>query len=254
MSVRALPAGRVTFLPALQGSVDPRARILATVAFAVVTASLHDIAPIVAALALAVGAALLSGLGVRQLMKRLVILEGFMVLLLCLLPFTVPGRALLTVGPFAASVEGLSLAVAIALKAGSVVVAILSQLGTLEPARLGHGLARLGVPRKLVAVLLLTVRYVSVFEDEYRRLRRAMQARGFEARSSRHTWRSYGWLVGMLLVRSNDRAARVLQAMKCRGFNGRFHIIANLAFTRADAVYLVLAFGIAAGLGLWGWL
>ncbi|MQA66792.1 MAG: cobalt ECF transporter T component CbiQ [Alphaproteobacteria bacterium] len=254
MSVRALPAGRATFLPAFQSDIDPRARILATVAFAVVTASLHDVAPIAAALAVAIGAALLSGLGVVQLARRLVILEGFMVLLLCLLPFTVPGRALLAVGPFAASAEGLSLAVAIALKAGAVVVAILSQLGTLEPARLGHGLARLGVPRKLVAVLLLTVRYVSVFEDEYRRLRRAMQARGFEARSSRHTWRSLGWLLGMLLVRSNDRAARVLQAMKCRGFNGRFHIIADLTFTRADAAYLGLGFIIVAGLALWGWL
>jgi cobalt/nickel transport system permease protein len=254
MSVRALPAGRATFLPAFQRDIDPRARILATVAFAVVTASLHDVAPIAAALAVAIGAALLSGLGVVQLARRLVILEGFMVLLLCLLPFTVPGRTLLAIGPFAASAEGLSLAVAIALKAGAVVVAILSQLGTLEPARLGHGLARLGVPRKLVAVLLLTVRYVSVFEDEYRRLRRAMQARGFEARSSRHTWRSLGWLLGMLLVRSNDRAARVLQAMKCRGFNGRFHIIADLAFTRADAAYLGLGFIIVAGLALWGWL
>ena len=253
MSVRALPTSRAAFLPALQGGVDPRARILATAAFAVVTAALHDIAPIVAALAVAIGAALLSGLGVRQLLRRLVILEGFMVLLLCLLPFTVPGRTLVAIGPFAASAEGLSLAVAIALKAGAVVVAILSQLGTLEPARLGHGLARLGVPRKLVAVLLLTVRYVSVFEDEYRRLRRAMQARGFEARSSRHTWRSLGWLLGMLLVRSNDRAARVLQAMKCRGFNGRFHIIADLAFTRADAAYLGLGLGIVAGLALWGW-
>ncbi|MGE0651578.1 MAG: cobalt ECF transporter T component CbiQ [Alphaproteobacteria bacterium] len=253
MSVRALPAGRAAFLPALQHGVDPRARIVATVTFAMVTASLHDIAPILAALAVAVCAALLSGLGIRQLMKRLVILEGFMVLLLCLLPFSVPGRPLLTIGPFAASAEGMSLAVAIALKAGAVVVAILSQLGTLEPVHLGHGLARLGVPHKLIAVLLLTVRYISVFEDEYRRLRRAMQARGFEARSSRHTWRSYGWLVGMLLVRSNDRAARVLQAMKCRGFNGRFHIIADLVFTRADAIYLVLGLVVVTGLALWGW-
>lgn len=254
MSVHALPAGRATFLPALQDGIDPRARILATVAFAVVTVALHDVAPIVAALAVAAGAALLSGLGVRELLRRLVILEGFMVLLLCLLPFTVPGRVLFAVGPFAASAEGLVLAVTIALKAGAVVIAIVSQLGTLEPVRLGHGLALLGVPHKLVALLLLTVRYVSVFEDEYRRLRRAMLVRGFEVRSSRHTWRSFGWLVGMLLVRSNDRAARVLQAMKCRGFNGRFHIIANLTFSPADAVYLALALGIAAGLALWGWL
>ena len=241
MSVRALPAGGAACLPAFQRDIDPRARLLATVAFAVAVASLKDIGPVAAALGVAIGAALLSGLTPGLLVRRLVILEGFMVVLLCTLPFTMPGRSVLSLGPFDVSAEGLRLASVIALKAGAVVVAILSQLGTLEPVRLGHGLAQLGVSRKLVALLLLTVRYVSVFEGEYARLRRAMQARGFVLRSSRHTWRSLGWLVGMLLVRSNDRAHRVLQAMKCRGFSGRFHVIADLRFRLADAVYLGLA-------------
>lgn len=254
MSVRALPTGGAAVFPPLQRDVDPRARILAAAGFAGLVASLEQLGPILAALGLALAAALLSGLGAKQVLRRLVILEGFMVVLLCLLPFTVPGRALVAFGPFALSAEGLALAVAIALKAGAVVIAILSQLGTLEPARLGHGLAHLGVPRKLVAVLLLTARYVSVFEDEYRRLRRAMQARGFEARSSRHTWRSLGWLVGMLLVRSNDRAHRVLQAMKCRGYDGRFHVIAGLRFGRADAVYLGVAVAVLAAIAAGEWL
>ncbi len=250
MSVRALPNGSAGLgLAALERhAVDPRARILGTAGFAVAVASLEGFVPVLAALAAAILAALASGLAWRTLARRLLMLEGFMVVLLVMLPFTVPGRPLLGIGPLTVGLDGLLLAAVIALKANAVVIAILSQLGTLEPARLGHGLARLGAPRKLVALLLLTARYVAVFEDEYRRLRRAMRARGFRATSSRHTWRSLGWLVGMLLVRSNDRGHRVLQAMKCRGFTGRFPVMGDLRFGLVDALYLGLAVVLAVAL------
>jgi cobalt/nickel transport system permease protein len=241
MNVQALSSVTMTGRPVFYGAVDPRARIIATLAFAATVAFLNHLPPIGLALAIAVAAALASGLALRPVLRRLLALEGFMLVLLIVLPFSVPGQAVMRFGPLVMSVEGLALAVAIALKANAIVIAILSQLGTLEPVHLGHGLAHLGVPRKLVALLLLTVRYIAVFQDEYGRLRRAMRARGFQVTSSRHSWRSLGWLVGMLLVRSNDRGNRVLQAMKCRGFTGRFPILDNLRFAAQDGNYLAVA-------------
>lgn len=241
MNVQALSSAEFAGRRAFCGAIDPRARIIATLAFAATVAFLDHLIPIGLALAIALAAALVSGLALAPALRRLLALEGFMLVLLALLPFSVPGRAVMTLGPLAMSVEGLTLALAIALKANAIVIAILSQLGTLEPVHLGHGLAHLGVPRKLVALLLLTVRYIAVFQDEYGRLRRAMRARGFQATSSRHSWRSLGWLVGMLLVRSNDRGNRVLQAMKCRGFSGRFPMLDNLHFAAQDGIYLAIA-------------
>ncbi len=37
-----------------------------------------------------------------------------------------------------------------------------------------------------------------------------MRTRGFVARSDAHTWRSFGWLTGMLLVRSLEREQKVI--------------------------------------------
>ena len=82
---------------------------------------------------------------------------------------------------------------------------------------LGHALGHLHVPRKLAHLLLFTVRYLDVLDREYRRLRAAMKVRSFRPRMSLHTYRAYGYLVGMLLVRSFDRSERMLAAMKCRG-------------------------------------
>jgi cobalt/nickel transport system permease protein len=140
------------------------------------------------------------------------------------------------VGPFTASAEGLHLAVAIALKANAVLLMLLALVGTLEPPALGHALRRLAVPATLVQLLLFTVRYIAVLADEATRLRTAMRARAFTPGTNRHTLTTYGYLVGMLLVRAAERAERVLEAMKCRGFDGRWPVLDRPRLGRADAL------------------
>jgi cobalt/nickel transport system permease protein len=180
---------------------------------------------------------------VRDLLHRLVALEGFMFILLISLPFTVPGTRLLTIGPVAGSLEGLLLAIKILLKANAVVLALLALVGTLEPVVFGHALARLAVPEKLVHLLLMTVRQIHLLHQEFIRLRQAMRARAFVPCSNRHTWNSYGWLVGMLLVRSLERSQRILSAMRCRCFHGRLYLLDSTYWQPADN-------GMAIGFGL----
>jgi cobalt/nickel transport system permease protein len=219
---------------------DPRLRIVAAALFALVTVSLNRFPALFAALAIAVLLATAAGLTARALLRRLAALEGFMIVLLLFLPFTVPGETWLQLGPVTATWEGLYRALAIAIKANAVTMALLALLGTLEPVVLGHALARLRVPDKLVHLFLFTVRYIGVLQEEYLRLRQAMRARAFTARSDRHTWRTLGWLVGMLLVRSLERSQRILAAMKCRGFQGRFYLAQTGAWHPDDSRWLMV--------------
>lgn len=70
---------------------------------------------------------------------------------------------------------------------------------------------------------MFTIRYIDLLRREYLRLHVAMRARAFVARNNRHSWRSFGYLLGMLLVRSHDRSERILWAMKCRAYHGHMH-------------------------------
>ena len=81
-------------------------------------------------------------------------------------------------------------------------------LGTIPVQDLGPALQQLNIPDKLCHILLFTYRYIFVIHQEYTTMRQAMRARGFKPRTDTHTYRSYAWLVGMLLVRSWDRAER----------------------------------------------
>lgn len=220
---------------------DPRTRVITAVLFSLAIVSLAQLALLTVALIVAVSTALAAGLRPLILLKRIAALETFMLVMLALLPFTTPGTPLFTFGTLSASEEGLRLALAIILKANTVVLVLLALVGTLEPVVLGHALARLRVPKKLVHLFLLTVRYISVLNEEYQSLRRSMRARAFTARSNFHTWRSLGNLLGMLLVRSLERSQRVMAAMKCRGFDGRFHLLSEQRWQWRDSLLLIVA-------------
>ena len=206
---------------------DPRVRVVAAFACCVAAVTLGSYAALATALLLALLALAFARPCPRTLGRRLLALEGFMVMILVMLPFSVPaagpGDVLAQVGPLTASHSGLHQAVVILLKTNIVVLILAALIGRLEPHRFGRALAALRLPTKLVTLLLLTVRYLDVLHREYGRLRRSMKVRGFRARANPHGLRSIGYLVGMLLVRSVDRSERILAAMRCRGFDGRFH-------------------------------
>ncbi len=221
------------------GRIDPRARVVVAVLTALIVAVADR--PIVAAMALMVAGAsiVLSGMSPRTVLARLVPLNMLILLLALTLPLTTGGPALFSLGGVDFSREGLILAGTIALKGNAIVLALLVLIGSMDATALGHALTHLRMPRKLTHLMLFTVRYIDVLHREYVRLRVAMRARGFRPKMNRHTYQSYGYLAGMLLVRSFDRSERIVAAMKCRGFAGRFFMLDHFAFSRRDVTFCV---------------
>ena len=232
-------------------SIDPRVRLLAVLSFAVVVVSLHGWRSLVAAVAIAALVAVTVGPSWSTLLRRLLAMDGLMLLIVVSLPFTVAGEPLLRWGWVEPSREGLSQALVIVGKANAVLLMVWALCGSMSAITLGHALRRLRVPASLTNLLMFTVRYLDVLAAEYARLRRAMAARAFRPRTDRHTWRTFGWLVGMLLVRSFERAERIDGAMKCRGFTGQWPTIDELRLCPADVAFALS--GIVA-LAVIGWL
>lgn len=217
--------------------LDPRMRIVMACVFAGVVVSLTTLVALVAALALSLSLLAVSRMPWRQTLRRMAMMDGFILFMLALLPFTVPGTPMFTLWGLTASWQGLWQAVEIALTANAVILALMVLVGTMEPVTLGHALHRLRCPDTLVHLLMFTIRYIDVLRDEYLRLRAAMKVRGFRPGTNLHTYRSLGYLVGMMLVRAIERSERILDAMKCRGFSGRMLLLQDFALTRRDIVF-----------------
>ena len=203
--------------------IDPRVRIVCALAASIAPLAMHANYSIGAMAALGFALCAVARVPWSILFTRLVAVNGFMAMLILLLPWSVEGRTLiLFAGRYTYSAEGLVQAWQIALRGNAILLSLTALVSTMEPVVLGHALERLRVPAKLIQLFLFSVRYVAVLEQEYRQLRLAMRVRAFEARFNLHTLRSFGNLVGMLLVRALDRSERVNDAMKCRGFRGIF--------------------------------
>lgn len=91
--------------------------------------------------------------------------------------------------------------------------------------RLLVALRKLGLPRTLAAILAFMYRYIFVVFDELSRMRDARRARSFTKRGTLATWTSNAQLIGMLLIRSMNRAERVHGAMCARGFDGEIRTL-----------------------------
>jgi cobalt/nickel transport system permease protein len=231
------------------GGLDPRTRLVGAAALVATVAALDGLPALGAAVVAAGGLALLAGWRPGALARRLGHVEGIVAAFLILLPAATPGAPLLPLGPLSPTAEGLRLAAALALRVAACALVALALLATVDPARLGAGLARLGAPERFARLFLLAARFVSLIRDEIARARAAMRVRGFRGGASRHALRSYGWLVGMTLVRALDRAERVGEAMRLRGGGLAAPRAATGGFGRTDAAF-ALGAGMAAAAAL----
>ncbi len=219
---------------------DARVKIGAAAAFILAVALTASF--LVAAVALLVATALVASASLpgKMVAQRLLAANLFILFVWLTLPLSYGGETVGDLGWLRLSRAGVVLCALITLKANAIVLASLALLSTSTIASLGRGLEGLALPAKLVFLLLSTYRYLFVIHQEYERLQRAAILRGFVARTSLHTYRSYGYLFAMTLVKSWNRAKRVQQAMLLRGFTGQLIPLPQPRLLSADWLFFVI--------------
>jgi cobalt/nickel transport system permease protein len=224
-------------------ALDPRLKIIAATVFSVVVAMSTRFEALSAALFVSLILMGCTRLNFGLVAKRVLLVNSLILFFWLVLPLTMEGTPLYYLGPWPITREGILLSARLTLKANTIFLALIALVSTSSVATLGHALGHIKVPEKLVQLLLLTYRYIFVIEQEYRRLTRAVKVRCFRPNTGLHTYKTYAYMVGMLFVRAGARAERVHQAMRCRGFKGKFYSLHEFKLTPKDYIW-------AAGLGV----
>jgi cobalt/nickel transport system permease protein len=216
--------------------LDPRSKLAATIGLSLAVALGRGLLAELTALALGLAGVVWARLPWRELVKRLAPVNGFAAMMWLLLPWRLGDAGHLDLG---LDPQGLGLAADITLKANAIMLLLLALVATSPVNHVFHALAHWHAPDKLIHLFLFFYRYLHVLHREYHRLSLALKARAFIPRTDLHTYRTYAWLVGMILVRSYDRAQRVYQAMLCRGFSGTFWLLDHFHWDQRDNLFLV---------------
>jgi cobalt/nickel transport system permease protein len=234
-------------------SLDARVKVVVVFLFSILVAVSNRFVVLTIALSVSVSIVLLARLPMRQLVRRLIPVNAFILFLWAFLPFTVEGSPVFSIGPLVGTHEGLLYAARISIKSNAIVVLLISLVASTSILTLGHAMHELRVPKKIVHLFFFTYRYVHVIYHEYVRLVHAMKVRGFQPKTNMHTYKACAYLVGMLLVKSCDRAQRVHNAMLCRGFKGKLYSLSEFSFKATDMISLILMIAVILGLGVLEW-
>jgi cobalt/nickel transport system permease protein len=228
--------------------IDPRYKIVGAALFSTIVALSKTYPTLLGALFLALLLVCLAKLRPAIFIKRLLLVSWFLIILWVILPLSGAGAALFEIGPLVFKSQGVHLSAQISLKLISILSALTALTATMPLATTGHALNRLGIPEKLVHLLLVAYRYIFVIEQEYQRIFRAAKIRGFQPRTSLHTYKTYAYMIGMIFVKASERARRVHQAMLCRGFQGKFYCFHEFAAGRRDIFFAVMMISLAIGM------
>jgi cobalt/nickel transport system permease protein len=244
--------------------LDPRLKLLATLAFVLVVTTTPPGNWIVFAMlaALAIAVTLVAKVPLVEGLKHSAIALPFAGMVAISLPFTQAGEVLWSWQPFSfahggpfgftltITDAGLVVFATVVLKAWlSVMVSGLMVATTPFPDLL-QAMRSLHVPAVLTATISFMYRYLFVLVDEAMRLQTARAARSVG--TGRTVWwraRVLGRMIGSLFIRSYERSERIYAAMLARGFAGEVRTLTHLTWqagdTRATLVWVAVLAAIA---------
>ncbi len=223
-------------------NLDPRIKVLTAAVFVVCVVS-FDKYTIGAMLPFALFLVLVAGLAeipLGLIGRKLVLVSPFALFLGMFNPL-LDQQPLLTIGSVVISGGWISFA-SIMLRFALTVGAILLLVAVTGFNSVCMALERLGMPRIFAVQLLLLYRYIFVLMEEGIRMYRARQLRAFHGRGL--GMRTFGLLVGSLLLRTLDRAQRIHLAMLCRGFDGTIRTRKPLRLQSRELLVLLLCAGL----------
>jgi cobalt/nickel transport system permease protein len=240
-------------IPSFIHRLDPRVKVIVTVAFIISNALLPDGAWMAFVLSwlFLLAANVVSGLGLGYTFKRSFIALPFALVAVTVL-FSIPGKPLSTfhflMWDLTITDAGLLRFISILVRSWlSVQMAILLVTVTRFP-DLIHALEHLRVPAILTTIIAFLYRYLFVLTDEVLRLLRARESRSAAASGKRSggsvVWRARiaGQMAGQLFLRSYERSDRIYNAMVARGYAGQMRTLNPHEMKSGD--YLALAYAV----------
>ncbi len=172
----------------------------------------------------------------------------FVFLFIVIMPFTVEGKEIFSLYNLKFTYEGLKYGTIIALRATSAAILVFVVVSTTRFADIMKALYELKVPNLLIQMLMFSHRYIFVLREEAQKMLIAMRSRGFDIGTNLYSLRNLGRVIGMLFIRSYERADRVYHAMRARGYGGKPEVLTEFTMRAKDWALSLFIFAISISL------
>jgi|YNPBryantNP2012_1023418.scaffolds.fasta_scaffold04987_4 cobalt/nickel transport system permease protein len=234
--------------------IDPRIKIVSYLILALEISLINSINVILIAVTATLTGILVLRIPIRVFVKKLAQINMFLLFFWVVLPFTYTGNEIFTIYGLSITSEGINYCFLITLKSNCVLLILFLLIGTMSSMDFGHAMISMGVSKKLTFLFLFTWRYLDVMWRELSQMLRALKARNFEPKTNLRTYKTFAFLVAMLLIKAYERSKRIQMAMVARGFQGRYHSLKELQINRCDLIFQGTVLCLAFILGYLEWI
>ena len=167
---------------------------------------------------------LLSRLPISYLISRLRYPGWFIAAVVFLIPFTVGNEILWQWNWLVIKQEGCQTALLILVRFFCIFILSLVLFGTAPFLDSIKALRKLGLPKAIVDMTLLSYRYLEELGETLNTMQKAIKLRGFNSHQfNRRYLQVVASLVGSLFVRSYERSNRIYHAMILRGYGSNYN-------------------------------
>lgn len=219
--------------------VDARAKLIVTVVFlvAMLSVPLSRLSEILLFFIFPIISASMGGMSYGTVFRRSLVVLPF-VMFIGMFNIFYDRQPVFTIGSLVVT-NGWIYFASIILRGLLSVQAIIILIGSTGYYHLCRSMQRLGVPSIFTTQLLFVYRYIYVLIDESLAMSRARDARSFGRKS--YPLKTWGMLVGQLLIRTFDRAEHISRAMLARGFAGTIPDVSTPGvWKRRDTAFLTI--------------
>lgn len=224
-------------------SLDPRIKIVSFLAiiFCMILTPITRLKDFGLYFTLILAITFFSNLTFSQVLKKVLVLIPFVLFIAMVVPFVKEGNVCwsMKMGYWKVQVtyEGIGTFLNIIVKSGlSLFLLVVASLTTAFSDFL-KGLDMLCMPRLLIMLMSFMYRYIYVLLDEAKRLMRARSLRYFGSRY-RGQFQVIGYMIGVLFIRTFERAERIYHAMIVRGFGGEVRSMKRFKLSMLDFLFL----------------
>ncbi|HEY3419581.1 MAG TPA: cobalt ECF transporter T component CbiQ [Methanomassiliicoccales archaeon] len=203
---------------------DPRVKLASTIFLVVVTALLQNITALLFILAFVLILSIVSRVPMHHIGENFILAVPFIIF------------AAITV--FLTSNPWNALAMAVRISAS--VLALILLVSTTPFFEMMSAFRWFRMPKLLAILILFTYRFIFILRDESDRMKMARKARGFSGGKHLFEKRAFQTIsntVGMVFVRSSQRATDIYDALLTRGYSGNVRTLRKSKVGAKDAVF-----------------
>ena len=217
--------------------LDPRVKIVSYLILASEISIINSVTVVLTGIIITMFGIFILRIPLGFFIKKLGQINIFLLFFWFVLPFTYNGREIFNFYGISLTFEGIQYCLLITLKSNCILLVLFLLIGTMSSMDFGHAMISMGVSKKLTFLFLFTWRYLDVMWRELSQMLRALKTRNFEPKTDLHTYKTFGFLVAMLLIRAYERSKRIQMAMQARGFQGRYHSLKELRINKRDLIF-----------------